>query len=276
MDRRQLLITTVRTGAAAGIAGGAVMLDPVAFAAAAAPAPPQSRTITGHIDYGAPDWVYVPLDIPAGVNRLTVAYSYDRPAAPPGQNGNALDIGLFDEHGTGLGDERGFRGWSGGFRTEYTVSASDATPGYLPGPVRAGRWHIILGPYTVHPQGLNWTVTVTLTFGPDGPAFRPSPAPQRARGRGAEIGQRLAVADDEPVTVTLKVTGAGGSAARLVTDQGQRLATVLPADGPGTVTWTTTPRNARYVRAEVRRPQPTPTTADQMVALTNPIFLGRL
>jgi hypothetical protein len=35
-------------------------------------------------------------------------------------------------------------------------------------------------------------------------------------------------------------------------------------------------RTPRYVRAEVRRPQPTATTADTMVALTNPIFLGRL
>jgi predicted metal-dependent phosphoesterase TrpH len=39
-------------------------------------------------------------------------------------------------------------------------------------------------------------------------------------------------------------------------------------NGPGTVTWSTTPRNARYVRAEVRRADAT------MVALTNPIFLG--
>jgi hypothetical protein len=42
------------------------------------------------------------------------------------------------------------------------------------------------------------------------------------------------------------------------------------------VTWQTTPQNSRYVRAELRRPVPTSTTADTMVALTNPIFLGRL
>jgi hypothetical protein len=44
----------------------------------------------------------------------------------------------------------------------------------------------------------------------------------------------------------------------------------LPAAGPGTVSWTTTPQNSRYVRAELRRPDNT------MVALTNPIFLGRV
>ena len=56
---------------------------------------------------------------------------------------------------------------------------------------------------------------------------------------------------------------------------GSRTELILPAERTGTVTWTTTPRNSRYVRAEVRRQQPTPTTADTMVALTNPIFLGR-
>jgi hypothetical protein len=94
--------------------------------------------------------------------------------------------------------------------------------------------------------------------------------------RRAGIADRLAVADDEPVVVTLTVDGAPGNTVRLITDQGVRVTTTLPATGPGTVTWTTTPRNACYVRAEVRRPQPTATTADTMVALTNPIFLGRL
>jgi hypothetical protein len=58
----------------------------------------------------------------------------------------------------------------------------------------------------------------------------------------------------------------------LITDEGVRVSLPLPAAGP--VTWTTTPRNSRYVRAEVRRAVPTATTPDTMVALTNPIFLG--
>jgi hypothetical protein len=472
------------------VAGAAVVLDPVGFAYAD-PGTEQSATLTGHIAYGAPDWVYIPVQVPKGVNRISVSYSYDRPAAPAGQAGNALDIGMFDQRGVQLGDRAGFRGWSGGFRTEFTISASDATPGYLPGPVHPGTWYVILGPYTVHPQGLNWTVTVTLSFGPDGAPFRPHYPPPRAAGRGrawyrgdmhlhtvysdgrrlpsevaagaraagldyivstdhntsashavwgdyagpdllvitgeeittrnghytalglpagtwidwryraadgglarfvqeihkagglavaahplatcvacgwkfgyagmdaievwngpwtpddeavlanwdnlivsgswipavgdsdghsesdviglphtvvhaegldrasilagvkagrawiaessavdlsftasagtrqAGIGQRLEVDDGAPVTVTLTVDGAPGNAVRLITDQGQRVTAQLPASGPGTVSWTTTPRNSRYVRAEVRR------AGDTMVALTNPIFLGR-
>jgi len=49
-----------------------------------------------------------------------------------------------------------------------------------------------------------------------------------------------------------------------------------PAGGDGRLlaTWTTSPRAAAYVRAEVRRPGPGPTPSGAMVALTNPIFLG--
>ncbi|WP_433330286.1 CehA/McbA family metallohydrolase [Spirillospora sp. CA-294931] len=485
------------TGAAAG---AAVVMDPLGFAQAD-PGTEQTRTITGRIGYGAPDWVYVPVEVPSGVNRITVTYSYDRPAPPAGQSGNALDIGIFDENGYELGNEKGFRGWSGGARTEFTIAASDATPGYVPGRVRRGTWHIILGPYTVHPQGLNWTVTVKLTSGPDGTPFVPKPAPHRATGRGrawyrgdmhlhtvhsdgrrtpaelaagaraakldyivstehntttasgvwgefagpdlliidgeevttrnghytalglpagawvdwryravdgglprfvreihragglavaahpfgpcvgcswkfgfagmdavevwngpwdagdaasvadwdnllasqarsgrwlpavgnsdahrepeviglpqnvvhadgldrrailagvrtgrlwiaesagvdlsltaeangrrAGIGERLEVDDDAMVTVTLTVRGAPGCHVRLWSEQGQRFTAALPASGEGTVTWQTTPRNSTYVRAEVRRPQATATTPDTMVALTNPIFLGR-
>ncbi|MFB9236944.1 CehA/McbA family metallohydrolase [Plantactinospora siamensis] len=493
LDRRRLLLTAVTA------AGAAVVLEPMSFAQADAGA--QTQTLTGTIPYGAPDWVYIPVRVPRGVSRISVRYSYDRPTPPAGYDGNALDIGIFDASGYDLGNARGFRGWSGGFRDNFTISASDATPGYLPGPIEPGTWHIIVGPYKVAPQGLNWTVTVTLEFGPAGAPFVPKPAPQRAAGRGrawyrgdmhlhtvhsdgrrtpaevaagaraakldyivstehntpsasliwgeyagpdlliidgeeittrnghytalglpagtwidwryraadgglvrfvneihrvgglavaahplatcvacgwkfgyagmdavevwngpwtaddeavvaswdnllvagartgrwlpavgdsdahsepqviglpqnvvladdldrrsilagvragrlwiaesaavdltltaaagtrrAGIGDRLEVAEDAAVTVTLTVSGAPGCTVRLITDQGQRTQTTLPADGPGTFTWVTTPRNSRYVRAEVRRAQPTQTTPDTMVALTNPIFLGR-
>jgi hypothetical protein len=177
LDRRHFLIGAATAGAAA------VVLDPVEFAYA--DAGDQARTLTGHIAYGAPDWVYIPVVVPAGVSRITISYGYDRPVPPPGYDGNALDIGVFDEGGIELGSTAGFRGWSGGFRTEFTISASDATPGYLPGPVRPGTWHVIVGPYKVAPQGLNWTATVTMSFGPPGPPFVPHRAPLRAAGRCA-------------------------------------------------------------------------------------------
>ncbi|MGH2820531.1 MAG: CehA/McbA family metallohydrolase, partial [Actinomycetota bacterium] len=131
----------------------------------------RQRTIVkeGHIEPGAPDWVYVPFEVPRGVSRMHVEYDYNR-------TGNALDIGIFDEDGTGLGNEAGFRGWSGGFRTEFAISRSGATPGYVPGAIRPGTWNVILGPYTVAPGGIDYRITITLSFDDPGHDFEPDPA----------------------------------------------------------------------------------------------------
>ncbi|MFG3117305.1 CehA/McbA family metallohydrolase [Streptomyces sp. NPDC048197] len=201
MERREVL----RLSALAG-ATGALTLGRVSFADAtpAAGAPgggtgggqgsgpgdganggtgEQTRRVTGHLPMGAPDFVHVPLEVPGGVREIAVSYSYDRPTVPEGTVGNACDIGIFDERGTDLGGA-GFRGWSGGARSEFFLRADDATPGYLPGPVNEGLWHIALGPYTVAPQGLSYDVTITLRYGPQGQTPRPTYPPERARGRG--------------------------------------------------------------------------------------------
>ena len=191
LSRRGVLAAGVATAATA-----ALTLAPMTFAhaddseaAAAGSTPPDgsqvTRTITGHLDTGAADFVYLPVEIPAGVRQIDVQYSYDRPTVPNGVKGNSCDIGVFDERGIELGG-RGFRGWSGGFRTAFSISASDATPGYLPGPVNRGTWHIVLGPYQVAPQGLNYQVQVTLTFGRPGTPFVPNYPPARAKGRGRD------------------------------------------------------------------------------------------
>jgi hypothetical protein len=142
-------------------------------------------TLRGTLAPGSPDYVYLPFEVPPGTRELRVCYTYDRPATPAGTPGNALDIGLFDERGTEVGGP-GFRGWSGGARTEFFVRADDATPGYLPGPLHPGTWHIALGPYTVAPQGLSYEVTVTLTPGEPGAAPQPVYPPERAPGRGRD------------------------------------------------------------------------------------------
>lgn len=185
VDRRRFL----QISAAAGMAGAAVVLDPVPFAGVATvPGGPaeETRVVTGRLEFGAPDWVYLPVDVPRGVREIAVRYSYDRPVPPPGVAGNALDIGVFDASGYQLGNARGFRGWSGGFRDSFTISRSAATPGYLPGRIEPGRWHVVLGPYTVAPQGLAYRVEITLRYGAPGPAFVPDPAPDRAAGRGRD------------------------------------------------------------------------------------------
>ncbi|WP_171172302.1 CehA/McbA family metallohydrolase [Streptomyces sp. I05A-00742] len=182
MERRDVLKLTAVAGAA-----GALTLDGVTFAHAAGPpgtggnGTTETRKVTGSLPAGAPDFVHLPVEVPRGVREIAVSYTYDRPAVPPGVPGNACDIGVFDERGTG---PDGFRGWSGGARTEFSVSAERATPGYLAGPVRPGTWHVVLGPYTVAPQGMRYEVTVTLRYGRPGTTPVPVHPPERARGRG--------------------------------------------------------------------------------------------
>lgn len=170
-----------------GLSRRELLASGAAAAATAAPrisAPsPDTRLLRGTIPPGAPDYVEIPLDVPPDVRELRISYTYGKPSVPPGTPGNALDIGIFDQHGTALGG-RGFRGWSGGARSEFFLRADDATPGYLPGPIGAGRWHLLLGPYTVAPQGLPYEITATFTPGTPGPAVPRAYPPQRARGRG--------------------------------------------------------------------------------------------
>lgn len=163
MDRRGLLVT----GAATALTLGTVSFANAAPNDGGPTAGEPTKVVRGTLPPGSPDFVYLPVEIPKGVREIHVAYTYERPVVPPGTQGNALDIGIFDERGTELGG-KGFRGWSGGARTEFFIRADEATPGYIPGPVRAGTWYIALGPYTVAPQGLAYEVSITLRFGEPG------------------------------------------------------------------------------------------------------------
>ena len=72
-------------------------------------------------DQFASPWHYLPVEVPPGTSAVRVTLSYDRAAG-------VLDLGCL-----GPGGPRDFRGWSGGARDGYVISADQATPGYLPG-----------------------------------------------------------------------------------------------------------------------------------------------
>jgi hypothetical protein len=182
LDRRSFLRTT---GVATGLAAGVVTASaPMLFEPAAA-GRSRTRTFTGTFTgVGTPDWHYVPVQVPRGVREIEVSYDYDSTSTPIGMSANVIDIGMFDPSGHDLGNAAGFRGWSGGARRSFQISRAAATPGYLPGPITAGRWHVILGPVAIVPPGVDWTLTVTLHFGPPGRQFEPAPAPRAVPGTG--------------------------------------------------------------------------------------------
>ena len=112
---------------------------PAAAVPAAAAGDTPFRTLTGVVTSADNHrYLSVPFDLPAGVVRLTVTFSYTGK-----DQHTAIDIGLFDP--------QRFRGWSGGARDHMTLGIADATPGYLPGPLPAGKWRLVLGIPNIRP-----------------------------------------------------------------------------------------------------------------------------
>ncbi|NLF03321.1 MAG: CehA/McbA family metallohydrolase [Anaerolineales bacterium] len=110
----------------------------------------------------------LPFDVPPGIIQLDVHYETDHPlrADQVGwQEGNIVDIGLFDPRGAEFGRGAGFRGWSGSSRASFSITPAEASPGYLSGPIYPGTWHVLLGLYQLAPQGCTFRVTVSLTPG---------------------------------------------------------------------------------------------------------------
>jgi len=176
LDRRALLL------AGAGVATTATL---VTFEPATAGVRKRTKVFKGRFRGDVPDWHYLPFTVPHGVTRISVKYSYEPVDTGFGTSFNVVDIGIFDNAGAGLGNAKGFRGWSGGARRSFSISRTAATPGYLAGPITPGRWRIALGPYQLTGAGTPYRVEVTLHFGKRGPKFKPMPAPSSVPGKGA-------------------------------------------------------------------------------------------
>jgi hypothetical protein len=99
----------------------------------------------------------LPFTVPQGTRRIELLYTYDR------ESGNVLDIGLFDPRGHDFPSAEGFRGWSGSARDHVVVTEHRATPGYLPGPLIPGTWHVILGLYQVASNGCPYKLEMLIS-----------------------------------------------------------------------------------------------------------------
>ncbi|MCK6576718.1 MAG: CehA/McbA family metallohydrolase [Anaerolineae bacterium] len=126
--------------------------------------PPARLTLTGALTPAqALTYLYLPFEVPEGIGQIDVQYSCsDAIAADPGlSGGSTIDIGIFDAGGIGFASG-GFRGWSGSARRVFSIGRDSATPGYMPGPIPAGTWHICLGAYKVAAQGCAYRVDIDL------------------------------------------------------------------------------------------------------------------
>jgi hypothetical protein len=115
-------------------------------------------------------YVLVPFEVPAGAARLCATYGWSGPGT--------LDLGVVDPRGADFPSFPGFRGWSGSFRRSAEITADSATPGYLPGPLQPGTWHVVLGLADVDEPGVDVELTWDVVDEPGEPLEAP-PAPAR-------------------------------------------------------------------------------------------------
>ena len=114
-----------------------------------------------------------PFTVPPGVARITVEFDYTGK-----EQKSVIDLGLLGPDGT-------LRGWSGGNKRVFTVSAVDATPSYQPTPTVAGEWALLLGvPNLRKSAAADYTARVWFSRGlgaADEPALLRAPLASGAR-----------------------------------------------------------------------------------------------
>lgn len=121
-----------------------------------------------HVKRADGDYVYLPFDLPQGATRVDVRLSFAK------ARDCVIDLGLLDSTAQDFPSKTGFRGWSGGAREGFFVALDAATPGYLPGPMPAGRWQVMLGLYRLPAEGAEVEVTLDFDMQPR-PEFRATP-----------------------------------------------------------------------------------------------------
>lgn len=106
----------------------------------------------------------VPFEMPRNVARFELRYRYRRGEPTDAGTGgvalrelNAVDLALQDEKGR-------FRGASGTERLCVYLTENEATPGYIPGQLGAGKWAVVFGAYKIQPGGCPVTIELRFTF----------------------------------------------------------------------------------------------------------------
>ncbi|MGM0838468.1 MAG: CehA/McbA family metallohydrolase [Bacillota bacterium] len=96
-------------------------------------------------------YIEVVFNVPENTEQVKVTME----VKSEGNAANIIDLGVKDPYRV--------RGWSGGARTEFFISKSKATPGYLQGDMHPGEWAVLLGSYRVASVGCEVTLKVEYT-----------------------------------------------------------------------------------------------------------------
>lgn len=126
------------------------ILVALALAVAAAPARAAETTqeLKGQVPEDRLEHFFIPFDVPPGTLEIEIAHD-------DLSDDNILDWGLVDPNGV-------FRGWGGGNVENAIVGEAAATRSYIPGPIAAGAWSVVVGKAKIAAPPGEYLVTITL------------------------------------------------------------------------------------------------------------------
>jgi MYXO-CTERM domain-containing protein len=104
----------------------------------------------GDVQVAGGDYVDVPISIPAGAVECDIAH------ASVNSTYNILDWGVWAPDGS-------FRGWGGGNTEDAIIGVDQSSRSYLPGPIAAGTWTVVIGKAKLDPAGGHYTIDVTCS-----------------------------------------------------------------------------------------------------------------
>lgn len=164
-----VVATSVVFGAAAGAQSEPGSADPPVCE------PGETLKLVGDlVATQAKTYLLVPFEVPDGVTRVEVGYTWD-----PLED-TTLDLGLWDADGTEGPD--GFRGWGGSRQGRLDkgmdpiwVQADSADRAFTPGAVEPGIWNVELGLAEIAEGGASYRVEVRCDDGPVGTEMAPDP-----------------------------------------------------------------------------------------------------
>jgi hypothetical protein len=179
---------------------------------------PPDLVLTGQVT-GAQNKTYLetPFAVPAGTHRISVNFEYT------GKEERAtLDLGVADP-------ER-FRGQSGGNKSHFTISETDATPSYLPGAIPAGIWRLLISVPNMRPQTVShYRAEIRFNDREEDASFTPQPLVTGTRWYRGDLHMHTAHSDGSctsqsgkqvpcPVFLTLQTAAARGLDFIAITD----------------------------------------------------------
>src|SRR4029453_5873984 len=108
-------------------------------------------SLDGVVPEGEETHFFLPFDVPAGIAEIEVRHD------------DLSETNILDWW---LDDPRGFRGWGGGNVEPAIVGVEAASRSYVPGPIPAGQWEVVVGKAKVRELPARYAVQILLRAEP--------------------------------------------------------------------------------------------------------------